>query len=89
MHVPVSRLHILLTHYHIVHTVSTMSGAVETQTTPVPPTTDPEALLAAKDATDSLASEPQNALTKEFTDAEWQALRTFRVGINRTGGLRT
>lgn len=63
-----------------------MSDIVETQAAPALPASDASSVLAAKGtaavAEVPASDEPQNALTKEFTDAEWEALKTFRVCIN-------
>ncbi len=64
--------------------VSTMS---EIQTQPNPPLAESPSLAApvekqpAETPMEPVADEPENALTKKFTIAEWTALNEFRVNL--------
>jgi phosphatidylinositol transfer protein SFH5 len=57
-------------------------GATSTtaNSAPATPTTAP---AANKAATAPAADEPQSELTRKFTKAEWEALRTFRTDLPR------
>ena len=71
-----------------------MSGAIEVQDQPAVPASDASSVLVGKGsssiaevpvaapetAEETKFEEPQNALTKQFTEDEWTALKVFRVG---------
>lgn len=70
-----------------------MSEPVVTQAATAVPTTETSSAIVGKESTSisevpitgpvqtQTPEEPQNALTKQFTDEEWAALKNFRVSI--------
>lgn len=62
-------------------TISPPAPVPTTNATSVAP--DPAAVAPFENA----AEEPQNALTRKFTEGEWTALKTFRVCLYRFSAL--